>query len=71
MQPAALVKDLFMKGKMVTLNNELTYDQAEEIAMDYNIVAEQEEKEDVIGNLLAESEESHRQPSCRERRVGG
>ena len=58
MQPAALVKDLFMKGKMVTLNNELTYDQAEEIAMDYNIVAEQEEKEDVIGNLLAESEES-------------
>ena len=58
MQPAALVKDLFMKGKMVTLNNELTYEQAEEIAMDYNIVAEQEEKEDVIGNLLAESEES-------------
>ena len=42
MQPAALVKDLFMKGN----------------AMDYNIVAEQEEKEDVIGNLLAESEES-------------
>ena len=58
MQPAALVKDLFMKGKMVTLNNELTFEQAEEIAMDYNIVAEQEEKEDVIGNLLAESEES-------------
>ncbi|MBP3878999.1 MAG: translation initiation factor IF-2 [Lachnospiraceae bacterium] len=58
MQPAALVKDLFMKGRMVTLNNELTYEQAEEIAMDYNIVAEQEEKEDVIGNLLAESEES-------------
>ena len=58
MQPAALVKDLFMKGKMVTLNNELTFEQAEEIAMDYNIVAEQEEKEDVIGNLLAENEES-------------
>ena len=58
MQPAALVKDLFMKGMMVTVNHELTFEKAAEIAMEYEIIAEQEEKEDVIGELLAEAEEN-------------
>ena len=58
MQPAALVKDLFMKGMMVTVNHELPFEKAAEIAMEYEIIAEQEEKEDVIGELLAEAEES-------------
>ena len=48
MQPAALVKDLFMKGMMVTVNHELPFEKAAEIAMEYDIIAEQEEKEDVI-----------------------
>ena len=58
MQPAALVKDLFMKGMMVTVNHELPFEKAAEIAMEYEIIAEQEEKEDVIGELLAEAEEN-------------
>ena len=58
MQPAALVKDLFMKGMMVTVNHELPFEKAAEIAMEYDIIAEQEEKEDVIGELLAEADES-------------
>ncbi len=58
MAPAQLVKDLFMKGEMVTVNHEIPFEKAQEIAMDYDIIAEQEEKEDVIGALLAESEES-------------
>ena len=58
MQPAALVKDLFMKGMMVTVNHELPFEKAAEIAMEYDIIAEQEEKEDVIGELLAEAEEN-------------
>ena len=58
MPPAHLVKDLFMKGEMVTVNHELPFEKAQEIAMDYDIIAEAEEKEDVIGALLAEEEES-------------
>ncbi|MCR5294971.1 MAG: translation initiation factor IF-2 [Lachnospiraceae bacterium] len=55
--PAQLVKDLFMKGMMVTVNHEIPFEKAQEIAMDYDIIAEEEEKEDVIGALLAEDEE--------------
>ena len=55
--PAVLVKELFMKGQMVTVNHEIPYDKAEEIAMDHDIICEKEEKEDVIGELLAEDEE--------------
>ena len=52
--PAIIIKDLFMKGQMVTVNHELTYDKAEEIAMEHDIICEMEEKEDVIGELLAD-----------------
>ena len=47
-----------MKGMMVTVNHELPFEKAAEIAMEYDIIAEQEEKEDVIGELLAEAEEN-------------
>ncbi|MEE3480379.1 MAG: translation initiation factor IF-2 [Lachnospiraceae bacterium] len=57
-KPADVVKDLFMHGKMVTLNSDLTYDEAEEIALNYNCITEQEEKEDVIAELLKEDEEA-------------
>ena len=58
LQPSAIVKKLFLKGTIVTLNQEIDYDQAEEIAMEYDVLCEKEEKEDVIGNLLREDEES-------------
>ena len=35
--PAALVKKLFMQGKMVTVNEEIDYDTAEEIALEYEV----------------------------------
>ncbi len=54
---AQLVKELFMKGNMVTLNHELPYETAEEIALEHEIICEKEEKEDVIGALLKENEE--------------
>ncbi|HCI83650.1 MAG TPA: hypothetical protein DHV79_03400, partial [Lachnospiraceae bacterium] len=38
LQPSALIKKLFLQGKMVTLNQELTYEEAENIAMDYDIL---------------------------------
>ncbi len=60
MAPTALVKDLFMKGQMVTVNHEIPFEKAQEIAMEYDIIAEQEEKEDVIGALLAEDAEEEK-----------
>ena len=56
-QPSAIVKKLFMQGKMVTVNQEISFEEAEEIALEYEIMCEQEEKVDVIAELLKEEEE--------------
>ncbi len=57
MQPSAIIKKLFMQGKIVTVNHEVSYEEAEEIAMEYDILCEREEKVDVIEELLKEEEE--------------
>ncbi len=56
-QPAAIVKKLFLQGTMVTVNQELDFDAAEEIALEYNYICEHEVKIDVIAELLKEEEE--------------
>ena len=56
-QAGEIIKKLFLAGQIVTLNNEISYEKAAEIALDYNIIAELEEKEDVIAELLKEDEE--------------
>ena len=56
-QPSAIVKKLFMKGQMVTVNSEVTFEEAEEIALEFNFICEAEEKVDVIAELLKEDEE--------------
>ena len=58
LQPSVIVKKLFLKGQMVTLNQEIDYDQAEEIAMEFDVLCEQEEKGDVIAELLKEEDEN-------------
>ena len=60
MQPSAIVKKLFLQGKIVTLNSEIDFDQAEEIAMEYEVLCEKEEKVDVIAELLKEDEEDEK-----------
>ena len=57
MQPSVIVKKLFLEGTMVTVNHEIDFEKAQEIALDYDIIAEPEEKVDVIGELLKEEEE--------------
>ncbi len=57
MQPSVIVKKLFMEGIMVTVNHEIDFEKAQEIALDYDIIAEPEEKVDVIEELLKEEEE--------------
>ncbi|MCR5667000.1 MAG: translation initiation factor IF-2 [Eubacterium sp.] len=56
-QASAIVKQLFMQGKMVTVNQEVDFDEAEEIALEYNCICEHEVKVDVIEELLKEEEE--------------
>ncbi|HBB60291.1 MAG TPA: translation initiation factor IF-2, partial [Lachnospiraceae bacterium] len=60
MQPSEIVKNLFMKGEMYTVNQEIDYEKAEEIALEYDIIAEPEEKVDVIAELLKEDEEEEK-----------
>ena len=57
MQPSVIVKKLFMDGVMVTVNHEIDFEKAQEIALDYDIIAEPEEKVDVIAELLKEDDE--------------
>lgn len=57
MQPSVIVKKLFLTGKMVTPNTELSYEEAEEIALEYDILCEKEEQVDVIAEILKEDEE--------------
>ena len=57
MQPAAIIKKLFLEGKVVTVNQEISYEEAENIAMEYDILCEKEVKVDVIEELLKEEEE--------------
>ena len=57
MPAAALVKKLFMQGQMVSLNQDITYEEAEEIALGFEILCEKEEKIDMVAELLKEEEE--------------
>ncbi len=55
--PAALVKKLFLEGKMVSINQEITFEEAEEIALGFNCIAEKEVKVNVVEELLKEAVE--------------
>ncbi|HJA68353.1 MAG TPA: translation initiation factor IF-2 [Candidatus Mediterraneibacter cottocaccae] len=55
--PSVIIKKLFMQGKVVTVNQEVDFDTAEEIAMEFDVLCEKEEVVDVIEELLKEDEE--------------
>ena len=57
MQPSVIIKKLFLAGQIVTVNSELTYEEAENIAIEYDIICEKEVQVDVIEELLKEDEE--------------
>ena len=59
-QPSVIVKKLFMQGKIVTINQEIDFDTAEEIAMEFEVLCEKEEVVDVIEELLKEEEEDEK-----------
>lgn len=57
MPASALVKKLFLQGQVVSLNQDITFEEAEEIALEFDIIAELEEKIDMVAELLKEEEE--------------
>ena len=60
LQPAAIIKKLFLEGKIVTVNQEISYEDAENIAIEYDIICEKEVKVDVIEELLKEEDEDEK-----------
>ena len=56
-QPTALVKNLFLKGQIVTINQDIDFVTAEEIALEYNCICEHEVKVDVIAELLKDEDD--------------
>ena len=58
MQPSVIIKKLFLQGQIVTVNSEISFEDAENIAIEYEIICEKEVKVDVIEELLKEEEES-------------
>lgn len=56
-QPSVIVKKLFLQGQIVTVNQEVDFETAEEIAMEFEVLCEKEEVVDVIEELLKEEEE--------------
>lgn len=57
LQPSAIVKKLFLQGKVVTINQEVDYETAEEIAMEFDVLCEKEVKVDVIEELLKDEDD--------------
>ena len=60
LQPSAIVKKLFLQGTIVTINQEIDFEKAEEIAMEYDVLCEKEQKVNVIEELLKEEEEDEK-----------
>ena len=58
--PSVIVKKLFMQGKIATVNQEIDYETAEEIALEFEVLCEKEEVVDVIEELLKEDEEDEK-----------
>ena len=58
MQPSVIIKKMFMAGKIMTINTELDFDQAGEIAMEYNFEPEAEVVEDVVEKFLEDVEDA-------------
>ncbi len=65
LQPSAIIKKLFLQGQIVTVNSELSFEEAENIAIEYDIICEKEVKVDVIEELLKEEDENQEELATR------
>ena len=58
LQPSAIVKKLFLQGKVVTINQEVDYGQAEEIAMEFDVSLRNGRKNRCNRRTLKEEDEN-------------
>ena len=58
LRDADIIKNLFLKGQVTTPNTELTYDDVEKLAIDYDILCEKEEPVDIIQEMLKEDDDN-------------
>ncbi|MBO4324783.1 MAG: translation initiation factor IF-2 [Lachnospiraceae bacterium] len=55
---AAIVKKLFLSGKICNVNTELPFEEAELLAMDYNCIVEKEQVIDMVEELMRDTEDN-------------
>ena len=55
---SAIIKKLFLAGKLYNINSEISFDEAEEIALDYNYIVEKEEVIDMVEVLTRDTEDT-------------
>ena len=67
-QASAIIKKLFLEGVMVTVNQEIDFEKAEEICTGVQLASQKRRKVDVIEELLHEEEEDEStmvsRPTC-------
>ena len=56
-QASTIIKKLFLKGQILTVNDEIDYETAENIAVEFDVLCEKEIPVDVIAELLEEKVE--------------
>ena len=56
-QTSTIIKKLFLQGKVVTVNDEIDYETAEGIALEFDVLCEKEVPVDVIAELLKDTTE--------------
>lgn len=56
-QPSIIIKKLFLQGKMYTLTQDISFEEAEEVALEFDIICELEKPVDLVAELLKEVEE--------------
>ncbi len=57
-QVSDIIKNLMMRGIMASANEEINFELAEEIAMEYDLLVEKEEEVDIVEAFFAEEEDS-------------
>ena len=55
-----VIKNLMKKGKLATINQEISFELASQVAEDFDIIVEQEEEKDLLEEIFAEEEEDEK-----------
>ena len=55
---SAIIKKLFLSGKLYNINSEISFEEAENIAIEYNYIVEKEEVIDMVEELTKDTEDS-------------